>query len=158
MKKDFLKISDFTQEELEEFILLAHEIKEKFIKKIPHKPLIDKTLGMIFDNPSTRTRISFEVGMLQLGGHAISLNINDLQFSRGETIHDTARVISRFLDGILIRTPSQDFVETLSKYSDIPVINGRKKDILKEYMLLILVMGIMLPIPGFMELFVLNFI
>jgi ornithine carbamoyltransferase len=79
---------------------------------------------MIFDNPSTRTRISFEVGMLQLGGHAISLNIEDLQFSRGETIHDTARVISRFLDGILIRTPSQDFVETLSKYSDIPVING----------------------------------
>ncbi|MDY6863705.1 MAG: ornithine carbamoyltransferase [Thermodesulfobacteriota bacterium] len=124
MQKDFLRILDFNTEELEEFILLAIEIKEKFVKKIFHKPLVDRTLGMIFDNPSTRTRISFEVGMLQLGGHAISLNSNDIQLSRGETIQDTARIISRFLDAIVIRTPSHEVVEILAKHADIPVING----------------------------------
>ena len=122
--KDLLKLSDLSKEEIIEILDLADKLKEENKKGIPHHILKGKTLGMIFTKASTRTRVSFEVGMYQLGGNALFLSGNELQLGRGEPIEDTARVLSRFLDGIMIRTFKQDDVEKLAEYADVPVING----------------------------------
>ena len=123
MKKDFFKLSDVTKEEALELIKSAAEIKQFKIKNIPHHPLKGKSLGMIFNKNSTRTRISFEVGMFELGGHSLFLTPDQMQLGRGETIADSARVLSRYLDGILIRTFDFKEVEELAKHASIPVIN-----------------------------------
>ena len=125
MKKDLLTISDL--EHSADFTMLferARDLKDKQKRGIVYHPLQGKTLGMIFYKSSTRTRLSFEVGMYQLGGIAIFLSNRDIQLGRGETIEDTARIMSRYLDGIMIRTFSQQEVEDLARYADIPVING----------------------------------
>lgn len=122
--KDLLKLSDLSKEQILEILDLADKLKEENKKGITHHHLKGKTLGMIFTKASTRTRVSFEVGMYQLGGSALFLSGNDLQLGRGEPIEDTARVLSRFLDGIMIRTFKQDDVEKLAKHSSIPVVNG----------------------------------
>ncbi len=122
--RDFLKISDFTREEIRLFLDAAHALKRELKAGIPHQVLKGKTLGMIFHKPSTRTRVSFEVGMYQLGGYPLFLSAQELQLRRGETIGDTARTLSRYLDGIMIRTFAQEDVEELAHYASIPVING----------------------------------
>ena len=122
--KDLLSIHDLTSEEVKQILNLAKELKAKQKAGIEHHLLKGKTLGMIFQKSSTRTRVSFEVGMYQLGGSALFLSGNDLQIGRGEPIKDTARVMSRYLDGIMIRTFNHDDVEEFAKYADIPVING----------------------------------
>ena len=122
--KDLLSIHDLTSEEVKQILNLAKELKSKQKAGIEHHLLKGKTLGMIFQKSSTRTRVSFEVGMYQLGGSALFLSGNDLQIGRGEPIKDTARVMSRYLDGIMIRTFNHDDVEEFAKYADIPVING----------------------------------
>lgn len=122
--KHFLKLADFSGEELIDILNLADQLKFEQRNRIPHKHLEGKTLGMIFSKSSSRTRISFEVGMFQLGGTALYLNYNDIQLGRGESIQDSARVFSRFLDGIMIRTFNQQDVEDLAAYGTIPIING----------------------------------
>lgn len=122
--RDLLSLHDLAPEEITAILELAGELKEKQKRNIPHPLLKGKTLGMIFQKSSTRTRVSFEVAMYQLGGYALFLNANDLQLGRGETIADTARVLSRYLDGIMIRTYAQADVEDLARYATIPVING----------------------------------
>lgn len=122
--KDLLSIHELTSEEVKQILNLAKELKVKQKAGIEHHLLKGKTLGMIFQKSSTRTRVSFEVGMYQLGGSALFLSGNDLQIGRGEPIKDTARVMSRYLDGIMIRTFNHDDVEEFAKYADIPVING----------------------------------
>ena len=118
--RDFLSIQEWSTEELEQVL----DLKEKQQRREAHPILRGKTLGMIFQKSSTRTRVSFEVGMWQLGGQALFLSANDLQIGRGEPVKDTARVLSRYLDGIMIRTFSHAEVEELAAYADIPVING----------------------------------
>jgi len=120
----FLKMLDLTSEEIDELLNLADQLKFELKNGIPHPHLAGKSLGMIFEKSSTRTRVSFEVGMYQLGGQALFLSSNDLQIGRGEPVEDTARVLSRFLDGIMIRTFEQTEVEKLAQYGSIPVING----------------------------------
>ena len=122
--KDVLSIHDLTSEEVFEILDLTTELKEKQKAGIPHKILEGKTLGMIFEKSSTRTRVSFETGMYQLGGQALFLSNRDLQIGRGEPIKDTARVLSRYLDGVMIRTFGHDIVEEFALYADIPVINA----------------------------------
>lgn len=122
--KHLLSIHDITTEETKQILSVAQELKEKQKKGIPHPILKNKTLGMIFSKSSTRTRVSFEVGMYQLGGHALFLSSNDIQLGRGETIYDTANVLSRYLDGIMIRTFKQSDVEDLARFGSIPIING----------------------------------
>lgn len=122
--KHLLSIHDITTEETKQILSVAQELKDKQKKGIPHPILKNKTLGMIFSKSSTRTRVSFEVGMYQLGGHALFLSSNDIQLGRGETIYDTANVLSRYLDGIMIRTFEQSDVEDLAKFGSIPIING----------------------------------
>jgi ornithine carbamoyltransferase len=122
--RDFLNLHDYSPEEIGDLLDLAAELKEKQKQNVPHPYLQGKALGMIFQKSSTRTRVSFEVAMYQLGGHPLFLNANDLQLNRGETIADTARTLSRFLDGIMIRTYSQADVEELARFATIPVING----------------------------------
>lgn len=122
--RDFLTIADFTGEEIRLFLDAAHDLKRELKAGIPHPVLKGKTLGMIFTKPSTRTRVSFEVGMYQLGGYALFLNANDIQLRRGESLPDTARTLERYLDGIMIRTFAQRDVEELAEYASIPVING----------------------------------
>ncbi|HHW46682.1 MAG TPA: ornithine carbamoyltransferase [Clostridiales bacterium] len=122
--KHLLKLLDLSSEEIINLLDLADQLKYDLKHGIPHPKLKGKTLGMIFQKSSTRTRVSFEVGMYQLGGQALFLSTNDLQLGRGESIEDTARVLSRYLDGIMIRTFEQSLVETLAMYSSIPVING----------------------------------
>ncbi len=124
MKKDLLKMSDLTKDELLELIELAQKLKYEKQHKIPHEILKGKTLGMIFEKSSTRTRVSFEAGIYQLGGLGLFLSSKDTQLGRGEPIRDTARVLSRYLDGIMIRTFGQEIVEELAQYADIPVINA----------------------------------
>ena len=126
--RDFLTLKDFTRQEIEEMVSLGIDLKAKQKAGIPTPILAGKTLGMIFQKSSTRTRVSFEVGMYQLGGSALFLSTNDLQIGRGEPIKDTARVLSRYLDGIMIRTYSHADVEELAEYADIPVINGLTDD------------------------------
>ena len=122
--KDLLSIHDLSADDVEE--ILSHAAELKFAQKsgVPHRILEGKTLGMIFEKSSTRTRVSFEVGMFQLGGSALFLSNRDLQLGRGEPIKDTARVLSRYLDGIMIRTYGHDRVLELAEYATIPVING----------------------------------
>ena len=122
--KDMLSIHDLSVDEVQEILALAKELKAKQKAGVPHKILKGKTLGMIFEKSSTRTRVSFETGMYQLGGQALFLSNRDLQLGRGEPIRDTARVLSRYLDGIMIRTFGHDRVEELAKWADIPVINA----------------------------------
>lgn len=122
--KDMLSIHDLSVDEVQEILALAKELKAKQKAGVPHKILEGKTLGMIFEKSSTRTRVSFETGMYQLGGQALFLSNRDLQLGRGEPIRDTARVLSRYLDGIMIRTFGHDRVEELAKWADIPVINA----------------------------------
>ncbi len=124
MKKDLVNLADLTTEEIYELLDLADKLKAENKAGTEHHILKGKTLGMIFTKSSTRTRVSFEVGITQLGGSALFLSSNDIQLGRGETIHDTAKVLSRYLDGIMIRTFAQKDVEDLAKYADIPVING----------------------------------
>ena len=122
--KHLLKMLDLTGEEINELLNLADQLKYENKHNITHHLLQGKTLGMIFQKASTRTRVSFEVGMYQLGGYPLFLSAHDLQIGRGEPVQDTARVLSRFLDGIMIRTFAQQEVEDLAKYGSIPVING----------------------------------
>jgi ornithine carbamoyltransferase len=124
MKKDFLKLQDYSPEEILGLIDLGIELKRKLKKGIPHPFLQGKTLGMIFAKASTRTRVSFEAGMGQLGGKTIYMNTSDMQLGRGESIADTARTLSRYVDLIMIRTFSQQDVADLAFYADVPVING----------------------------------
>ena len=120
----FLKLTDYTSEDLTALLDLADQLKAETKQGKAHPVLAGKTLGMIFQKSSTRTRVSFEVGMFQLGGHALFLSSRDLQIGRGEPIQDTARVLSRYVDGIMIRTFAQQDVEDLATYGSIPVING----------------------------------
>lgn len=122
--KHLLKLADLTAEEIISILDMADKLKYEKKKGIEHKYLKGKSLGMIFEKPSTRTRVSFEVGMYELGGNALFLSSNDLQIGRGEAIEDTARVLSRMLDGVMIRTFKQKEVEDLAKYASIPIING----------------------------------
>ena len=122
--KHLLKMLDLTTEEITELLNLADQLKYEQKNGIKHHRLEGKTLGMIFQKASTRTRVSFETGMYQLGGYALFLSASDLQIGRGEPIEDTARVLSRYIDGIMIRTFEQSEVENLAKYGSIPVING----------------------------------
>ena len=121
---DLLSIHELRADDVEEILTLAADLKAKQKAGIPHKLLAGKTLGMIFEKSSTRTRVSFEVGIYQLGGQALFLSSRDLQLGRGEPIKDTARVLSRYLDGIMIRTYGQERIEELARYADIPVINA----------------------------------
>ncbi|MCR4614588.1 MAG: ornithine carbamoyltransferase [Clostridiales bacterium] len=120
----FLKLSDCTPEEIIELVDLADKLKYEKKNGIEHHILKGKTLGMIFQKSSTRTRVSFEVGMYDLGGMALFLSNRDLQIGRGEPVQDTARVLSSYLDGIMIRTFEQKEVEDLARYGSIPIING----------------------------------
>lgn len=122
--KDLISIHDLTREEIDQILETANILKMKQKLGDIYHPLSGKTLGMIFQKSSTRTRVSFEVGMWQLGGYALFLSAGDLQLNRGETIADTARNLSRYLDGIMIRTFSHQDVVDLAEYSTIPVING----------------------------------
>jgi ornithine carbamoyltransferase len=126
--RDFLRVNDWSTEELVLVLDLATRLKARQRERVPHRLLEGRTLGMIFQKPSTRTRVSFEVGMAQLGGTALYLAAGDLQLGRGETIEDTAKVLSRYLDGILIRTFAQADVDELADHADIPVINGLTDD------------------------------
>lgn len=122
--KHLLKLLDLSQEEIISILDLADQLKYENKHQIPHKHLEGKTLGLIFQKSSTRTRVSFETGMYQLGGYAMFLSAKDMQIGRGEPIQDTARVLSRYLDGIMIRTFAQKEVEDLAEYGSIPIING----------------------------------
>jgi len=124
MKKDLLKLLDLSEDEILEILDLADDLKTKQKAGIPHPLLLGKTLAMIFSKNSTRTRVSFETGIYQLGGQGLYLSGSETQIGRGEPIEDTARVLSRYCDGIMIRTYSQDEVETLARYASIPIING----------------------------------
>lgn len=122
--KHLLKLADLTSDEIIEILNIADQLKYEKKHGIEHHLLKGKTLGMIFSKSSTRTRVSFEVGMYDLGGSALFLSSRDLQIGRGEPVEDTARVLSRYLDGIMIRTFAQSEVEALAKYGSIPIING----------------------------------
>jgi ornithine carbamoyltransferase len=120
-KRDFLQVPDFSTEELYQVLELAARMKRGEYRD---RPMADKTLGMVFEKSSTRTRVSFEVGAYQLGGHALFLSARDIQIGRGEPIRDTARVLSRYLDAIMIRTFGHDVAEELARFATVPVING----------------------------------
>lgn len=122
--KHFLKLLDCTSEEIYEMLDLADQLKYEKKHGIPHPLLAGKSIGLIFEKSSTRTRVSFETGIYQLGGQALFLSSKDLQIGRGEPVQDTARVLSRFLDGIMIRTFEQKEVEDLADFGNIPIING----------------------------------
>lgn len=122
MKKDFLTLKDYSKEEIEYLLDLSGKIKKD--KNSYSKVLEGKNIAMLFDKHSTRTRLSFEAGINQLGGNSIYLDSKNLQISRGETYQDTAKIFSRYLDGVIIRTYSQEIVDIFAKYGTIPVING----------------------------------
>ncbi len=122
--RDFTRIGSWNSEELKTVLDLADELKSLRQRREPHELLPGRTLGMIFQKPSTRTRVSFEVGIVELGGYGLYLAAGDLQLGRGETIKDTANVLERYLDAIMIRTFAQDDVEEFAEHADIPVING----------------------------------
>jgi ornithine carbamoyltransferase len=122
--RDFICLHHFTPDEIDYMLQVAKELKNETKAGIPHPILQGKNLAMIFTKSSTRTRVAFEVGMLQLGGHALFLSNRDIQIGRGEPIKDTARVLSRMADGIMIRTHSHQEVLELAEYSSVPVING----------------------------------
>ena len=122
--KDFLTLVELPSSDIAKLLQLAIEIKAKLQAGEEYAPLKGKTLAMIFEKSSTRTRVSFEVGMLQLGGHALFLSSNDMQLGRGETIADTAKVLSEYVDGIMIRTFGHEKIKELAENASIPVING----------------------------------
>lgn len=122
--RDMIELDDYTTEEIQYLLDSAIEIKRKQKNGEVYQPLKGKTIGLIFEKSSTRTRLSFEAGMFQLGGHALFLSKNDIQLGRGEPISDMAQVMSRYLDGIMIRTFGHDNVINLARYASIPVING----------------------------------
>lgn len=122
--KDFLAIEDFSTEEIAYLLDQASKMKKDFLAGGATKPLEGKTLGMVFEKNSTRTRISFDVGMFQLGGHALMMNPTELQIGRGESIADTAKVFSEYLDGVMIRANSHEMVKEFADNASIPVING----------------------------------
>jgi ornithine carbamoyltransferase len=122
--RHFTRVADWSRKELLAVLDLADDLKERQQRREEHHLLPGRTLAMIFQKPSTRTRVSFEVGMVQLGGHALYLAATDLQLGRGETLRDTATVLSRYVDGIMIRTFAQDDVEELARHASAPVING----------------------------------
>ena len=124
LSKDLLDVAAVSRAEVESLLTLAVELKEKQYRGIAHPLLEGKTLGLLFQKPSTRTRVSFEAGMNQLGGHALVLPMADIQLSRGESVADTARVLSRYLDGIVIRTYDHATVEEWAREATMPVING----------------------------------
>ncbi len=119
-----LSLNDLSTEEIQDLLKLAEKLKKQNMEGVQHHLLKGRTLGMIFSKSSTRTRVSFEVGMYQLGGYPLFLSSNDIQLGRGETIYDTANVLSRYIDGIMIRTFKQSDVEDLARFGTIPVING----------------------------------
>ena len=122
--RSFTRVADFSRSELERVLDLADDLKERQRRREEHHLLPGRSLGMIFQKPSTRTRVSFEVGIAQLGGTGLYLSASDLQLGRGETLKDTATVLSRYLDAIMIRTFAQHDVEQLARHASIPVING----------------------------------
>ncbi len=122
--RDLISLSDFSAGEIRSVLDTALDLKARLKRGEQHHLCAGKTLAMIFQKPSTRTRVSFETGMFQLGGYALYLNAQDIQLGRGETIADTARVLSRFVDGIMIRTFAQQDVEELARHASVPVING----------------------------------
>lgn len=122
--QDLISLHDLTSEEIQKLLKLGIKLKKELKHGIKHKMLEGKTLGMIFTKSSTRTRVSFEVGMTQLGGYPLFLSSNDIQLGRGETIHDTAKVLERYLDGIMIRTYAHSDVVELAEEANIPVINA----------------------------------
>ena len=124
MKKDLLTLRDLNAEDFQFLFARSFELKERHRKGIPDRSLQGKTIGLIFDKASTRTRVSFEVAMVQLGGTSLFLNARDTQLMRNEPIPDTARVLSRYVNGLVIRTYSQDLLEELATEASIPVING----------------------------------
>lgn len=124
MKRDLLSLSDISRDEIDNLFDVARRLKRDRETGVISSPLGAKTLGMLFNKPSTRTRISFEVGMAQLGGYVITLTGDQLQMNRGETVADTARVFSRYLDAIVLRTYAHSEAEDLARFSDIPVINA----------------------------------
>ena len=124
MHKDFLSLSHFSKSELDGLFALTRELKEKQKKEIPHRHLEGKSVALIFEKSSTRTRVSFEVGVAQLGGQPLFISSGTSQMGRGEPIKDTARTIARYCDGVMIRTYGQEIVEEFAKHSSVPVING----------------------------------
>jgi ornithine carbamoyltransferase len=124
MKKDFLALSQFTKAELDGLFALTKELKEKQKKGVEHHLLKGKSVALIFEKSSTRTRVSFEVGVYQLGGQPLFISSATSQMGRGEPIKDTARTIARYCDGVMIRTYGQEIVEEFARYSSVPVING----------------------------------
>ena len=122
--KHLKRILDLSREEAEGFIRRGLELKRRLKAGLPHRPLTGKILALIFEKPSTRTRVSFEAAMLKLGGETIFLSSRDLQLARGEPLKDTARVLSRYVDGIVVRTFGQEVVEELAAFASVPVING----------------------------------
>lgn len=124
LAKDLLDVAAMSRAQVDALLRLAASLKAKQRRGLPHSLLPGKTLGLLFQKPSTRTRVSFEAGMNQLGGHALVLPMGDIQLSRGETVADTARVLSRYLDGIVIRTYDHGIVEEWAREATMPVING----------------------------------
>ena len=124
MVKDFLALSHFSKQELDSLFALTKELKEKQKKGIPHRHLEGKSVALIFEKSSTRTRVSFEVGVAQLGGQPLFISSGTSQMGRGEPIKDTARTIARYCDGVMIRTYGQEIVEEFARHSSVPVING----------------------------------
>ncbi len=124
VKRGLISIFSLGRDEIDYLLEKAAGLKAKQRRGVRHTPLKGKTLGMIFEKASTRTRVSFEVGMYQLGGHALFLDFKDMQLSRGESVSDTARVLSRYVDGIMARTFSHEAIEELARHATIPVING----------------------------------
>jgi len=140
--RHFLTLKDFTKEEILEIIDIGLEIKKNLKNKIYKKELVMQTLGMIFEKSSTRTRVSFEAGMFQLGGHALFLSNRDIHLGRGEPVKDTARVISSMCDMVMIRTFEHSMIEEFAKYSSVPVVNGltdsyHPVQLLADYMTLV---------------------
>ncbi len=124
MKRNLVSIFSLSRDEIDHLMERTATLKAKQKEGLPYTPLQGKTLGMIFEKASTRTRVSFEVGMYQLGGYALFLDFKDMQLGRGESVSDTARVLSRYVDGIVARTFSHETIEELAKHATIPVING----------------------------------
>ena len=122
--RHFLQLSDFSGDEIQQLFERTRWIKDKFKRYEPYRPLVDRTLAMVFEKHSTRTRVSFEAGMMQLGGHAINLATRDTQLGRGEPIEDVARVITRMVDIVMIRTFEQSIIERFAAHARVPVVNG----------------------------------
>ena len=122
--KDLLTVADIPRPQVDRLLRLAADLKGKLRRGADYRPLVGKTLGLLFEKPSTRTRVSFEAGINQLGGHALFLSMSDIQLSRGESIADTARTLSRYVDGLVVRTYDQAIVEEWARQATIPVING----------------------------------